>query len=145
MADSLKDKAKEVGHTISEAAAKAGHVVAETAEKVTDWAKDKLHQAGQKADKVKQKAGRKISAMAGSTGKSAKKKHPIRKHMDVIASCGKKVGVVDRVQGTSIKLTKKDSPGGQHHRIPQAWVDHVDTHVHLTKNSAETEREWQAI
>jgi Uncharacterized protein conserved in bacteria (DUF2171) len=33
--------------------------------------------------------------------------------MDVIASCGKKVGVVDHVGGGAIKLTKKDSPDGQ--------------------------------
>src|SRR5260370_1242234 len=39
----------------------------------------------------------------------------IKEHMDVIASCGTKVGVVDRVEGNAIKLTKKDSPDGQHH------------------------------
>ena len=52
---------------------------------------------------------------------------------------------VDHVQGDSIKLTKNDSADGKHHLIPQSWVDHVDTHVHLKKNSAETEREWLAV
>jgi len=69
----------------------------------------------------------------------------IQDHMDVIASCGKKVGVVDHFEGTSIKLTKNDSADGKHHLIPQGWVDHVDTHVHLKKNSVETEREWQTV
>ena len=63
--------------------------------------------------------------------------------MDVIASCGKKVGVVDRVEGDSIKLTKKDSPDGHHHLIPTSWVARVDQHVHLNKNSEEAAREWQ--
>ena len=68
----------------------------------------------------------------------------IKERMDVIASCGKKVGVVDHVEGGAIKLTKNDSPDGQHHFIPSGWVDHVDTHVHLKKNSEETEREWKS-
>jgi hypothetical protein len=67
----------------------------------------------------------------------------IKEHMDVIASCGKKVGVVDHVEGDSIKLTKNDSPDGKHHLFPMTWVDHVDSHVHLTKNSMEALRDWQ--
>jgi hypothetical protein len=67
----------------------------------------------------------------------------VREHMDVICSCGSKLGVVDRVEGNSIKLTKNDSPDGQHHRIPFNWIDHVDNHVHLTKNSEEAMQQWQ--
>lgn len=67
----------------------------------------------------------------------------IRERMDVIASCGKKVGVVDHVEGNTLKLTRKDSPDGQHHFIPTGWVDHVDSHVHLKKNSEETEKNWK--
>ena len=29
----------------------------------------------------------------------------IREHMDVIASCGRRVGEIDRVEGRSLKLT----------------------------------------
>jgi hypothetical protein len=64
--------------------------------------------------------------------------------MDVIASCGKKVGVVDHREGNAIKLTKKDSPDGQHHFIPDGWVERVDSHVHLKKNSQETEQGWKS-
>lgn len=67
----------------------------------------------------------------------------IRERMDVIASCGKKVGVVDHVEGDTLKLTRKDSPDDQHHFIPAGWVDHVDSHVHLKKNSEETEKNWK--
>jgi hypothetical protein len=52
--------------------------------------------------------------------------------------------VVDHVEGGAIKLTKKDSADGQHHFIPAGWVDHVDAHVHLTKNSVEAEQGWKA-
>jgi hypothetical protein len=68
----------------------------------------------------------------------------IKVHMDVIASCGKKVGLVDAVEGGAIKLTKKDSPDGQHHFIPVGWVERVDIHVHLNKNSVETEQNWKS-
>jgi hypothetical protein len=67
----------------------------------------------------------------------------IQDHMDVIASCGTKVGVVDHVEGKTIKLTKNDSPDKKHHFIPTAWVDHVDKDVHLSKNSKETEQNWK--
>lgn len=66
----------------------------------------------------------------------------IEEHMKVIACCGKQVGVVDHVEGKSIKLTRKDSPDGQHHYIPTTWVSKVDGHVHLSKNSEEAENGW---
>jgi len=68
----------------------------------------------------------------------------IKVHMYVIASCGKKVGVVDAVEDGAIKLTKKDSPDDQHHFIPVGWVERVVGHVHLRKNSVETERDWKS-
>jgi hypothetical protein len=47
----------------------------------------------------------------------------IREHMEVIGSCGKHVGFVDRVEGRSIKLTT-DTPQarGEHRYIPADWV-----------------------
>lgn len=70
--------------------------------------------------------------------------HGIEEHMDVIASCGKKVGVVDSLEGNAIKLTRKDSPDQQHHFIPLDWVEEVDESVHLNKNSMETEQDWKS-
>jgi hypothetical protein len=67
----------------------------------------------------------------------------IREHMNVIASCGTKIGVVDHVEGGAIKLTKHDSPDGQHHFLPMSMVDHVDNQVHLNKNSKEAVKEWK--
>jgi len=75
---------------------------------------------------------------------SGKSTQPIRAHMDVIASCGTKIGVVDGVEGNAIKLTKNDSPDGSHHFISTKWVDHVDEHVHLNKNSKEAKQDWKA-
>ena len=57
--------------------------------------------------------------------------------MDVIASCGSKVGVVDHVEGSTLKLTRKDSKDGQHHFVPVSSVAKVDEHVHLKINSKE--------
>lgn len=67
----------------------------------------------------------------------------IREHMDVIGSCGKKVGQVDHVEGNSIKMTKASSNDGQHHYIPMEWIERVDAHVHLNKNCDEARQEWQ--
>jgi hypothetical protein len=68
----------------------------------------------------------------------------IREHMEVIGTCGKLLGHVDRVECTSIKLTKDSAPDDQHHYIPMDWVARVDEHVHLSKNCREAKREWSA-
>jgi hypothetical protein len=79
--------------------------------------------------------------MPGQTGSQSS---TIRERMNVVASCGTKVGVVDHVEGEAIKLTKNDSRDGQHHFIPVGWVDRVDNEVHLKKNSQETEQGWKS-
>lgn len=93
-----------------------GHKIAEGAEQATDWVKDQ------------------VGAGENPMG--------IRNHMDVIASCGTKIGVVDGVEGNSIKLTRDASPDGQHHYIPLGWVDRVDDRVYLTKNSVDAQQGW---
>ncbi|MBP1853236.1 DUF2171 domain-containing protein [Rhizobium halophytocola] len=67
----------------------------------------------------------------------------IREHMEVRALDGAHVGTVDHMEGSSrIKLTRTDSPDGQHHLIPLDWVDHVDQHVHLSKPLEEVQIQW---
>jgi hypothetical protein len=69
----------------------------------------------------------------------------IHEHMPILGSCGTYVGKVDAVEGASIKVTA-DSPGahGHYHYLPLAWVDHVDTHVHLDRPSSEIAETWNA-
>ena len=69
----------------------------------------------------------------------------IKKHADVIASCGTKVGTVDHLDGENqLKLTRDES--GQHHLIPTAWIGEVkENEVILNKNSEEVKDQWQAI
>lgn len=85
------------------------------------------------------KTGASLGESTGPVGSIA----DIREHMEVYASCGTKVGLVDHVEGDTIKLTKRESPDGQHHRIPTSWVAKVHDHVHLTKNHKEVQSEWQ--
>ena len=60
----------------------------------------------------------------------------------MIASDGTKIGTVDHLDGDKIKLAKLTSPDGLHHYVPLAWIDHVDTHVHLSKSAAEAKASW---
>ena len=121
----INENLKDAGEKISETAKNVGQTVAEKANQAAHW--------------VKEKTGLDSKEVCGQTISMTE----IRERMDVIASCGKKVGVIDHLEGGAIKLTRSDSPDGQHHFIPMGWVDHVDTHVHLKKNSSETEREWK--
>lgn len=99
----------------------AAHTVAEKAAQAKDWVEDKT-----------------------GLGCGTDKGLAIKPHMSVISSCGCTMGKVDHLEGGAIKLTRGDSPDGMHHFIPVTWVDHVDNHVHLTKNADETRREWKA-
>jgi hypothetical protein len=50
----------------------------------------------------------------------------VREHMEVIDVDGKPVGVVDRIEGNRIKLTKQDSPDGQHHFLDMSQIAGVE-------------------
>jgi hypothetical protein len=113
----VKNKLKDAGHAVADAAKAVGKEVAKGTEKAVDFVKDKTG-IGEAKD-------RGIAA--------------ITEHMPVYASCGTKIGAVDRVEDGKIKLTAKDSKDGQHHYLPISMVDRVDTHVHLNKNSKECE------
>jgi hypothetical protein len=67
----------------------------------------------------------------------------IKPHMEVISSCGCTMGKVDHLEGNAIKLTRNDSPDGQHHFIPTNWVEKVDNHIHLKRNAEDTLKEWK--
>jgi hypothetical protein len=67
----------------------------------------------------------------------------IKEKMEVVGSCGNHLGVVDHVEGDSIKLTRNDpNSGGMHHWVPIDWVESVDQHVHLNKNCDAAMKEW---
>jgi hypothetical protein len=70
----------------------------------------------------------------------------ICEHMLVLSSCGCRIGVVDRVDGDEIRLSKNEpQSGGRHHLIPTEWVKDVDENVHLNKDAEEAMREWKAV
>jgi hypothetical protein len=144
MAESLKEKAEAAGHKIAEAATKAGHKVGEKVEEAADWAKEKAHQVGNRVEEVAQKAEHKAKETFGASSGTMCSTADIREHMDVIGSCGNKLGRVDHVEGSNIKLTRNDSPDGMHHLIPMSWVTQVDKSVHLNKSCGEAAREWQS-
>ena len=121
----IKDKVADAGHKVADVAKDVGHKIAQGAEKAVDFVKDKTGLGGP-AEGIN----------VGVAG--------IKERMNVIASCGKKIGVVDHIEGQTLKLTKNDSPDGQHHFIPFGWVHHVDSHVHLTKNSKDAEHSWKS-
>ena len=53
----------------------------------------------------------------------------IREHMEVIGADGAKIGTVDRVEGSRIKLIRADSGVGHeehHHFIPRGLVAEVE-------------------
>jgi hypothetical protein len=69
----------------------------------------------------------------------------IREHMEVVDDNDLHVGVVDRVEGNRIKLTKNDPLAeGTHHFIDFGEIDHVDGKVHLNISNSELLARWKA-
>ena len=70
----------------------------------------------------------------------------IREHMEVVGSDKQHVGVVDKYEGSDIKLTKNDpASGGQHHTVPSSWVGTInDNTVILSKTAAEAMAQWSS-
>ncbi|HEY0148054.1 MAG TPA: DUF2171 domain-containing protein [Allosphingosinicella sp.] len=60
----------------------------------------------------------------------------IQPHMEVRGADGSHFGTVDGVEGDRIKLTRKDSPDGEHHYLDLGSVERVDEHVHLASGAS---------
>jgi len=68
----------------------------------------------------------------------------IREHMPVIGSCGRRIGTVDRAEGSWVKLTRSAPAAHAEHRyIPLAWVASVQENVRLSKTGDEAEAQWK--
>ncbi len=143
MADTIKDKAQKAGHKIAEKAAEVGHKVGEKMEEGKDWMKETAHKVGHRVEETAQKVEHKAKEVFGESSGASNSGSAIREHMDVLGSCGNKLGRVDHVQGNTIKLTRNGSSDGQHHFIPTSWVSRVDEHVHLNKTCIQAKQEWQ--
>lgn len=124
MAQTLNENMKQAGKALSDVAKNVGETISDGAQRASLAVKEMTGMGPTEGSDV------------GISG--------ITEHMKVIASCGSTVGVVDAVQNGTIKLTRKDSPDGQHHFVPVNWVDHVDNHVHLKLNSMEVQNKWSA-
>ena len=64
----------------------------------------------------------------------------IKEHMEIIGADGVHIGLVDAIEGSRIKMTKKDSGEGahkgHHHYIPLSLVADIEkTQVRLSANA----------
>ena len=110
---------------VKDAVIKAGRTAADKAGDAVQSVATGVHDV---AEYVKEKVG--LAAPDQGVG-------AIRERMEVYASCGSKVGVIDHIEGSTLKLTHKDSKDGLHHYVPLSAVAKVDEHVHLKINSKE--------
>ena len=69
----------------------------------------------------------------------------LAKDMEVVGSDGQHVGVIDHVEGDTIKLKKLDpASGGQHHLIMVSSVASVGAKVMLKTTAKDTMARWTA-
>ena len=64
--------------------------------------------------------------------------------MEVVGSDGVHVGIVDKVRGDRIILTKSDTDAKDHHHsIPSRWIDRIDDRVILEKTADQAKAAWR--
>jgi hypothetical protein len=73
-----------------------------------------------------QQFDRGTSQPLGSAGTDSDFASQVREHMDVVDAQGQTVGKVDSIDGDRIKLTKNDSPDGQHHYISASDIAGIE-------------------
>jgi hypothetical protein len=67
----------------------------------------------------------------------------VTEHMEVMGSDGEHLGIVDKVKGDRIILTKNDpNAGGMHHSIPCSWIESVEHKVTVNKTAKEAMDAW---
>jgi hypothetical protein len=110
---------------VKDALSKAGYVIVD---KAGDAVQAVATGANQAVEFVKEKVG--LATPDQGVG-------AIKERMAVVASCGSHVGTVDHIEGSNLKLTRKDSKDGLHHVVPVSDVAKVDEQVHLKVNSKE--------
>lgn len=68
----------------------------------------------------------------------------IAEHMEVVGSDRLHVGIVDKLEGERLKLTRHDSQAaGEHHYLPLSAVADVGEFVTLTMTAAEAKAQWE--
>ena len=60
--------------------------------------------------------------------------------MQVICSCGCRLGEVEHLESSGIKLAR--TADGRQHFIPASWVVQVDDHVYLDRNIFDVKDDW---
>lgn len=127
----IKRAIKDAGRKAVETATNVSHKIGERAERAADWVKGKAQEMRQRPGELR------------PTEPAPQATSLIRESMEVFASCGTRIGKVDRVDGNAFELTKDDpQAGGRHHLIPLDWVARVDQHVHLNKESRDVRQGW---
>ena len=116
MSKSISETASQLGNKVAETAQAVGSKVAKGAADAVDFVKEKTGLGTAEGNDV------------GIGG--------IKEHKSVFRSCGKTIGSVDHLEASAIKLTRKDSPDGQHHCIPQDWVALVSRVVNAQRFDA---------
>jgi len=85
-----------------------------------------------------------LAASAGLVGSDmASYAGKIHDHMNVMASDGQIIGIVDHLEGDRIQLTRADSPDGRDHFIPLDWIKSIGTNdVELNRPASQVRAAW---
>ncbi len=96
-----------------------------------------------RSTKVDIEDGRSVGATV--TGTASGFASRLVKDVEVVGSDGVHVGLVDRLDGTMLRLKHLSPLGGQQHLIPADLVKSVDGKAVLSVAAAESMRRWKAV
>ncbi len=142
-ADAFKDRTVEMDEIDEEAViAKSPRVVEEIGIRKDTAERVETVNETVRSTKVDIEDGRNI---ASATNQAVGYAGKLANDMEVVGSDGEHVGVIDHVDGATIKLKRMDpASGGTHHLISTDWVKSADGKVVLKTAAAEAKSHWTA-
>jgi hypothetical protein len=82
---------------------------------------------------------------ARSVREAALNASDVREGMEVVGSCGGRLGVVGGLEGASLRLTAgSEGARGEVRFVPLEWVAWVRGHVRLSRPCGDAREEWTA-
>lgn len=92
----------------------------------TDMQRGSQQGAGQGSARQPQQFDTQGRGQQGGMGSDSRFADQIREHMEVVDAAGKHCGTVDHLEGDRIKLSRTDSPDGQHHYVSMSQVAGIE-------------------
>lgn len=116
---------------------------------VAEHIRESIEEAGRRAAEAAREVGERVAAATDEKTNPrghtpARAPADVRPGMPVLGQCGARLGTVEHLDGTALRVSHPETPDGKSHRIPLGWIAGVDGSVHLAREAADVLQGWRS-